>query len=61
MGNPIVLAVADALVARGWAALRFNFRGVGLSGATFDDGRGERRDALAALAPRGAGRAPHRR
>src|SRR5205823_8989980 len=38
-----------ALPRAGVAALRFNFRGVEGSEGTFDDGRGERHDVVAAL------------
>jgi alpha/beta superfamily hydrolase len=38
------------VVARGGAALRFNFRGVGRSAGSYDAGRGEAEDARAALA-----------
>ena len=50
MDNNVVVAVCDALAARGFAALRFNFRGAGASEGAFDGGKGERDDALAALA-----------
>lgn len=50
MDNNVVVAACQALVARGFAALRFNFRGVGESDGAFDDGRGERDDVGAALA-----------
>jgi hypothetical protein len=42
--------LAKAVVARGGAALRFNFRGVGRSAGAYDGGRGEADDARAALA-----------
>jgi alpha/beta superfamily hydrolase len=42
--------LAKAVVARGGAALRFNFRGVGRSAGSYDAGRGEAEDARAALA-----------
>ncbi len=45
----VVFRVAKALQAAGCAVLRFNFRGVGRSEGTFDDGRGEQDDARAAL------------
>jgi uncharacterized protein len=49
MYNNIVDAVLDALWSRGFATLRFNFRGVGASQGEFDNGRGETDDALAAV------------
>ena len=45
----VVFRAAKALQHHGIAALRFNFRGVGLSEGTHDDGRGEQDDARAAL------------
>jgi alpha/beta superfamily hydrolase len=42
--------LAKAVVARGGAALRFNYRGVGRSAGRYDGGRGEADDARAALA-----------
>lgn len=50
MHNNVVYALCRAALDRGIAALRFNFRGVGGSAGAFDGGRGEREDALAALA-----------
>jgi alpha/beta superfamily hydrolase len=44
MDNPIVVTVCHALAERGWAALRFNFRGTGRSRGSFDDGQGEMDD-----------------
>ncbi|RZL08296.1 MAG: hypothetical protein EOP40_13590, partial [Rubrivivax sp.] len=38
-----------AFVAQGWRAVRFNVRGVGRSGGTWDDGRGEVDDLLAVV------------
>jgi uncharacterized protein len=49
MYNNVVDAVLDALHTRGFATLRFNFRGVGQSEGEFDNGRGEADDAIAAL------------
>ena len=44
-----VFRAAKALQEAGLAALRFNFRGVGRSEGSHDDGRGEQDDARAAL------------
>ncbi|MCK4314814.1 MAG: alpha/beta hydrolase [Anaerolineae bacterium] len=49
MDNTIVVAVCRALAARGWAALRFNFRGTGRSAGCFDEGRGEMDDVAGAV------------
>jgi len=45
----VVFRAARALQQAGVAALRFNFRGVGRSEGTHDDGRGEQDDVRAAL------------
>ena len=50
MDNPVVLTVADACARHGLATLRFNFRGVGGSRGSWDEGRGEQDDVRAALA-----------
>jgi alpha/beta superfamily hydrolase len=50
MDNHVVIAICDALAARGAATLRFNFRGAGRSDGAHDDGRGEASDARAAIA-----------
>ncbi len=50
MENPVVETVARALFTAGISTLRFNFRGVGGSAGSFDEGRGEQEDLLAALA-----------
>jgi alpha/beta superfamily hydrolase len=50
MHNNVVTAVVHGLTARGVAALRFNFRGVGASGGMYEGGKGEQDDARAALA-----------
>ena len=49
MTNKVVQTVARACVLCGWRALRFNFRGVGTSQGTYDEGRGELQDMLAAI------------
>ena len=49
MHHNVVYNVARALRERGLAVLRFNFRGVGRSEGRYDAGRGEQRDAQAAL------------
>src|SRR5438876_1190475 len=49
MENNVVVAIADGLVRDGIAALRFNFRGVGISEGTYDGGAGEQDDARAAI------------
>ena len=48
--NPVVGAIAAAYRCRGYATLRFNFRGTGGSQGRFDDGRGEQADVRAAAA-----------
>ncbi|WP_310497760.1 alpha/beta hydrolase [Sandarakinorhabdus sp.] len=49
MNHPIVLALYNSFVRRGFATLRFNFRGVGRSQGSFDNGIGELSDAASAL------------
>jgi alpha/beta superfamily hydrolase len=46
MENKVVQTLARAFVQGGWRALRFNFRGVGASEGTHDEGRGELEDML---------------
>jgi alpha/beta superfamily hydrolase len=50
MQNKVAHTLARAFVGSGFSALRFNFRGVGESGGSFDDGKGEVDDVLAACA-----------
>ncbi len=57
MNVPLMVAVTKALVGQGIAVVRFNFRGVGRSAGSHDDGRGERRDVDAAVSF-AAGRQP---
>ena len=47
--NKVVFRAARGLENANVATLRFNFRGVGASGGTFDAGEGEQDDFLAAL------------
>jgi uncharacterized protein len=49
MTNKVVHMLAKAFNERGVPALRFNFRGVGASAGSFDEGEGETQDALAAI------------
>lgn len=48
--NKVVHTLARSFERLGACTVRFNFRGVGASAGSFDDGRGETEDALAALA-----------
>jgi len=50
MDNKVVQTLARAFVQCGWRAVRFNFRGVGASQGTYDEGRGELQDLLAVVA-----------
>jgi hypothetical protein len=50
MDNKVVTTLARAAVQLGYAATRFNFRGVGGSAGAWDEGRGEIDDALAVIA-----------
>lgn len=50
LDNKVVQTLAKTFFTLGYAAVRFNFRGVGSSAGTFDDGIGETDDALAVLA-----------
>lgn len=48
MDNKVVTTLAKAFTELGFAALRFNFRGVGESAGSYDQGGGEAQDAIAA-------------
>ena len=50
MTNKVVTTLARTAHALGVPGIRFNYRGVGASAGSFDDGRGEIEDALAAVA-----------
>jgi alpha/beta superfamily hydrolase len=57
LDNKVVQTLARAFVQAGWTAIRFNFRGIGASSGSYDEGRGEIEDMLAVvqrLAPDGA-------
>jgi alpha/beta superfamily hydrolase len=47
--NKVVYRIARAFYESGFAVMRFNFRGVGLSSGQHDYGRGEQEDLLAAI------------
>jgi uncharacterized protein len=54
MDNKVVQTLARAFVQSGWAAVRFNFRGVGATQGQHDEGRGETDDMLALVAAEAA-------
>ncbi len=56
MENKVVVTLVKAFFRLGYTTTRFNFRGVGKSQGSFDEGRGEIDDALAALAHARLGR-----
>lgn len=49
MQNKVVQTLARAFVQSGWQAVRFNFRGVGASEGTYDEGRSETLDMLSVI------------
>lgn len=49
MQNKVAHTLARSFLGLGFAALRFNFRGVGSSEGSFDDGSGELDDVLSAI------------
>lgn len=49
MDNKVVHTLVRAFVLAGWRAVRFNFRGVGQSESSWDEGRGETVDMMAVL------------
>jgi len=57
MDNKVTHVIARSMVECGAPAFRFNFRGVGASAGTFDNGRGEA-DDLAAVVAEGRRRFP---
>ncbi len=50
MDNKVATTLTRSFHELGVPTIRFNFRGVGASAGSFDDGRGETEDALAAVA-----------
>lgn len=50
MDNKVVQTLVRAVVQLGWRSVRFNFRGIGASAGTWDEGRGEVDDTLAVVA-----------
>jgi alpha/beta superfamily hydrolase len=50
MDNKVVTTLARTAHQAGVASIRFNYRGVGASEGSYDDGRGETQDALTAVA-----------
>jgi hypothetical protein len=49
MQNKVVQTLAKAFVQNGWQAIRYNFRGVGASAGTYDEGRGELDDLMSVI------------
>ena len=49
MYNPVVESIARAYKSKDYTTLRFNFRGVGNSQGSYDDGPGEKQDVLSAV------------
>ena len=49
MSNPVVECLAMSFNKKNYSTLRFNFRGVGGSEGTYDEGIGEQKDILAAI------------
>lgn len=49
MHNNVVDAIEEGFSLKGFTTLRFNFRGVGMSGGYYDEGEGEVTDLIASL------------
>ena len=49
MDNKVVQTMARAFVQCGWQTIRFNFRGVGATEGSYDEGRGELEDYLSVV------------
>jgi uncharacterized protein len=58
MDNKVVVTLARAHLQCGWRVARFNFRGIGGSAGSWDEGRGEIDDALAVARALRAGDEP---
>jgi alpha/beta superfamily hydrolase len=54
LDNKVIQTLAKAFFSLGYAAVRFNFRGVGASEGAFDNGRGEIEDVIAVARYAGA-------
>jgi alpha/beta superfamily hydrolase len=52
LDNKVVQTLARAFVQLGWRSIRFNFRGIGASEGTWDEGQGEVDDAMAVIQAR---------
>jgi len=48
MHNNVVATIQNEFLSGGYSTLRFNFRGVGQSSGSYDEGRGEKQDILSA-------------
>lgn len=49
MDNPVVMQMTESFAKKGFATLRFNFRGTAGSTGMYDNGQGEQTDVAAAL------------
>ena len=49
MNNMVVESIVHVYYMKGYSTLKFNFRGVGRSQGTYDNGLGEQKDVLSAL------------
>lgn len=58
LDNKVAQTIARAFVQLGYRTVRFNFRGVGKSQGSWDEGRGEIDDALAVIAAHRAAHLP---
>ena len=49
MDNPVIATAVDAAAQEGFSTLRFNFRGTGRSGGSYEEGTGEREDVKSVI------------